>query len=65
MPASASEQLRLAVPGDAGDAHDLAPPHPEADALDPLHPERVVDHDVDHLEHGVARVRRRLVHREG
>ena len=56
------EQLGLAVARHAGDADDLAPPHREADALDALDPERVLDHEVRHLEHRLARPGRRLVH---
>ena len=56
------EQLRLAVAGDARHAHDLAPPHREADPLDALHAETVLDHEVGHLEHRLTRAARRLVH---
>ncbi len=55
------EQLRLAVAGDAGDADDFSPPHREAHALDALDPEPVFDHEVRHLEHGLAGARGRLV----
>ena len=49
------QQLRLAVAGDAGDAHDLAAPHREADALDALDAEGVLDHEVADLEHRARR----------
>src|SRR5499426_1415688 len=55
------EELGLAVAGHSGDADDLAPPHHEAHALDALHAEPVLDHEVFHLEHGLAGARRRLV----
>ena len=55
------EQLRLAVARDAGDAHDLASPHREADALDALHAEPVLDDEVGDLEDRVAGTGRRLV----
>src|SRR5262249_19252170 len=55
------EELRLAVAGDAGDPHDLAAPDREADALDALDSEPVLDHEVGDLEDRLARVRRGLV----
>ena len=55
------EQLRLAVAGDAGDADDLAGADVEADALDPRHALVARDHEVAHLEHRLARLRRRLL----
>ena len=62
MPASASSSSDWPLPATPAMPDDLASPHREADALDALHSQRVLDDEVGHLEHRVAGLGRRLVH---
>ena len=56
------EQLALPVPGDSGDADDLARPDGEARGLDPIHTLGIDDCEAIDLQNRLADLRLRLVH---